>query len=103
LLLAATVRRPFDGDGDRLAAAWWRDREDPSRLRRDLPKHRDFPAFAAFALDALAHRDWRLKGAAGMLGVRPWCLQRALSRGVLLDEVNARRAELGLRALGRHR
>lgn len=97
LLLAATVRTPFDGDG--LATAWWRDPNDPTRLRPDLSKHRDFPAFAALALDALAHRDWRLKGAAGVLGVRPWCLHRAVSCRVLLREFNARRAERGLRAL----
>ena len=97
LQLAATIRTPFHGEG--LANAWWRDSGDPSRLRRDLTKHRDFPAFASLALDAMAHRDWRLKGAAGALGVRPWSLHRAVSCGVLLREINANRAERGLKAL----
>lgn len=97
LQLAATIRSTFDGNG--LANAWWRDRGDPSRLRRDLAKHRDFPAFASLALDALAHRDWRLKGAAGALELRPWSLHRAVGRGVLLREINARRAERRLKSL----
>ena len=99
LQLAATIRTPFDGDG--LADAWWRDRDEPCRLRSDLPTHRDFPAFAALALDVMAHRDWRLKGAAGALGLRPWSLHRAVSCGVLLREINASRVERGLRELAR--
>ena len=97
LQLAAKIRTPFDGGG--LADAWWRNHDDPSRLRSDLPRHRDFPAFAALALDAMAHRDWRLKGAAGALGVRPWSLHRAVSGCVLLGDINEKREEMGLRPL----
>ena len=64
------------------------------------PKHDDFPAILAEALDVLSHQQMDVKDAADTLGCTPSQLLKLLkAKPRALTQVNNRRTELGLHCL----
>jgi RF-1 domain len=97
LALAIAVRRPIGPDAG--PSALWRSRCRGGRIAIN-PRHADFPALLAEALDVLAAREMDVRAAAGVLGCSASQLIRLLKEEPrALRRVNERRTQRGLRPL----
>ena len=96
LALAVGVRLPR---GEAGPSALWRSRCLDGRVACN-PRHADFPALVAEALDVLAAEGWEPRPAAERLGCTPTQLVRLLGdHPPALAALNARRREGGARPL----
>ena len=96
--LALQVRCPVDPDDP--PSPTWRSRCRGGRIAIN-PRHDDFPALLAEALDVVAARGMDLKGAAEALGCSASQLTKLLKdEPRALRQVNDRRRQLGLHPLG---
>ena len=104
LQLALKIRRPptLEVDGEVVGyepTERWRSRCKGGRLEIN-PTHEDFPALLSEALDLSAAREYDMKRTAELLGITSSQLTKLFRQyRPALEEVNARRAELGLREL----
>ncbi len=101
--LALKVRRGVPG-GEALVdyqpTQMWLERTRGGKIACN-PKHRDFPAMLAEALDVIAAAKWEVKPAAAVLGVSLSQLLKLLRvEPAALGMVNDRRRELGLGRYG---
>ena len=93
LRLAVTVRR--DWPAGREPSALWRSRAGGGRIAVN-PRHADYPALLAEALDALAACEWRPSDAAALLGCSGSQLTKLVKQEPdALERVNAERKRRG--------
>lgn len=97
LMLALEIRRA--ADADRAPSDLWRSRLRGGRININ-PRHDDFPALLAEALDFSAARGWDLAEAAGALGCSSTQLLKLLQvEPRAVARLNEARRGLGLRPL----
>jgi hypothetical protein len=95
LKLAVEVRTTVDGQRHRPSALWTRRRQ--GKQLSINPKHADYPALLAEALDVIVARGFDVAGAAGVLGLSMSQLAKLIRHEKsAFARVNAGRAERGL-------
>ena len=99
LALAVAVRSPVDPGAGAEPSPLWRARCPGGRIAIN-PRHDDFPALLAEALDVIASREMDVRAASGALGCSSSQLIKLLKdEPRALRQVNERRTQLGLRPL----